>query len=285
MPIRIVTDSTSDIPASLAKENGITVIPCYINVGNDSLLDEIQLTRSQFYEKISTLKSPPTTSAPGIGSFVQVYKRLAAEGASEILSIHVSKTLSNIANIASMAADAAGDLPVTVFDGGQLSLGTGFLALSAAAGAAAGLSRKEILELIGDQKSRTYSFAALDTLDYLRRSGRVSSLQSSLGSLLQIKPILKIHDGKIALERVRTLNSAMARLVEMVKKLQPLEQIAVLHTHAIEKADVLKARIDPYLPDKKAVLFAEATTLLGVHFGPGAIGCVCVSASLGTNLL
>ncbi len=140
-----------------------------------------------------------------------------------------------------------------------------------------GTSTKDIIKMIDDQKARTYSFAALDTLEYLRRSGRVSMLQASLGSLLQIKPVLKIHEGVVTLERVRTQSSAIPRLAEMVKSLQPLERIALLHTHALEDATKLLDLIEPYLPDHGAALFAEATTVLGVHFGPGAVGCVCIS--------
>jgi DegV family protein with EDD domain len=278
MSIRIVTDSTCDLPAALAQENAITVIPCYINLDNQSYLDEVQLSRRQFYERLPYLKSPPTSSAPGIGSFVEIYKSLAAEGASEIIAIHVAGSLSNIPNIAKMAAAGYEGIPVTIVDGGQLSLGTGFLAVTAARAARSGASHKEILALVDDQKTRTYSFAALDTLDYLRRSGRVSSLQSSLGSLLQIKPVLIIHAGKVSLERIRTHPSAVARLVEMVKTLHPLEKIALLHTHAQGEAELLKEQIKPFFPEDETVILAEATTVLGVHFGPGAVGCVCISA-------
>jgi DegV family protein with EDD domain len=279
MSIRIVTDSTCDLPAALAEKYAIAVIPCFINLENQSYLDQVQLSRQQFYEKISYLKYPPTTSSPGIGSFVEVYQRLSLAGASEIISIHVSGTLSNIPNIARMAAEGLGSIPVTVIDSGQMSLGTGFMALAAAQAATLGSSTRDIIKMIDEQKARTHAFAALDTLEYLRRSGRVSMLQASLGSLLQIKPVLKIHEGKVTLERVRTHSAAVRRLVEMVKSLQPLERIALLHTHALEEATSFLGLVEPYLPNREAVLIAEATTVLGVHFGPGAVGCVCISAS------
>jgi DegV family protein with EDD domain len=280
MSIRIVSDSTCDLPPALAEQYAITIVPCFINLENQSYLDGVQLTRGQFYEKIPTLKTPPTTSSPGIGTFVEVYRRLAYEGASEIISIHVAGTLSNIPNIALMAVEGFGSIPVTVIDSGQMSLGTGFLALTAAQAANTGSSTKDIIKLIDDQKARTYAFAALDTLQYLRRSGRVSMLQASLGSLLQIKPVLKIHQGVVSMQRVRTLTSAVAQLVEIVKNLQPLDRIALLHTHALEEATKLLGLIEPYLPNQEAVLIAEATTVLGVHFGPGAVGCVCISERL-----
>jgi DegV family protein with EDD domain len=278
MTMRIVTDSTCDLPARLAEENAITVIPCYINMENQSYLDEVQLSRQQFYERIPFLRSHPTTSAPGIGTFVEIYTKLATEGANDIISIHVSGTLSNIPSIARMAAGVLDGIQVNVIDGGQLSLGTGFLALTAAKAARRGCPIQEIIEMIDDQKARTYAFAALETLDYLRRSGRVSTLQSSLGSLLQIKPILTIHEGKVRLERVRTHKSAMMRLVDMVRNLYPMERIALLHTHASNEAERLRDMVRPYLPNDDDILFAEATTILGVHFGPGAVGCVCIKA-------
>ena len=278
MTIRIVTDSTCDLPDDLAKEYNIRVIPCYINLEGQSYLDGIQITRSQFYEKISSLKSPPTSSAPGIGAFVDAYKNLAAEGAGEIISIHVSSALSNIPNVAKMAADASDGIQVTVVDGGQLSLGTGFLALAAAKAAREGRSRKDIIKIIDDQKERTYAFAALDRLDYLRRSGRVSILQSSLGSLLQIKPILSIHVGEVILERVRTHIAAIAKLVDIARAFQPVERMAILHTHAPDEAELLKKKIEPFISGSVAVLLVEATPILGVHFGPGAVGCVCIKA-------
>jgi DegV family protein with EDD domain len=287
MAIRIVTDSTCDLPADLVNEYDIRVIPCFVNMGGQSYLDGVQLSRVQFYENLPSLKSPPSTSAPGVGTFVDTYKNLASEGASEIISIHVSSTLSNIPNVAKMAAAVSDGIRVTVVDGGQLSLGTGFLALAAAKAASEGQTHKEIINTIDDQKGRTYAFAALDRLDYLRRSGRVSMLQSSLGSLLQIKPILKIHDGKVSLERVRTHISAMAKLVDIVKALQPLERLAILHTHEPGEAEVLKNKIEPFIPASGTVLFVEATPILGVHFGPGAVGFVCISLpnKTGANIM
>ncbi len=278
MPIRIATDSASDLPIDLAKEYGIAVVPCYINLDGYSYQDGVQLSPDQFYEKLPTLKSPPTSSAPGAGAFVNVYRRLADEGANEILSIHLAGTLSNIPGIARVAADLCDGIPVTVIDGGQLSLGTGFLALAAARAAKEGQSCQDIMRLIQEQCARTYAFAALDGLEALRRSGRVSMIKSSLGNLLHIKPVLKIHEGKVTVERVRSRSKAAARLVDFAKSLQPVETMAVLHTHAPQEALSLMEQVEPYFTggEQGEIIFVEASTLLGVHLGSGAIGCVCI---------
>ena len=156
----------------------------------------VDLSRGDFYDGLPNFDSHPTTAVPGIGSFVQVYDRLAAEGATQILSIHIASTLSAIADVARLAAKET-KVPVTVFDSGQLTLGTGLLVLAAAEAAAAGLALADILPKLEDQAARTHCFAALDTLEFLRRSGRLTRFQSSLGALLQVKPLLKMHRGEI----------------------------------------------------------------------------------------
>ena len=278
MSIKIVTDSTCDLPESVVVENGITVIPCYINMNGRSYLDGVELSRQVFYESLPGLSSVPTTSAPGLGTFVQVYKQLVAEGASGIISVHISASLSNVSNVASLAAQQISAVPVMVFDSGQLTLGTGLLALAAAKAAASGSSMEEIVALLKGMALRVYTFAALDTLEYLRRGGRISGLQNRLGTLLQIKPLLKMHDGKIAFERARTYGKSIRRLISFVSDLGPLEQLSLVHTHAPHKVEGLRQQAQHLFPPGKAPLCVEVTPAIGAHTGPGAVGFICVTA-------
>ena len=279
MSIKIVTDSNCDLPEATIAEHGINVVPLYINIGQQSYLDGIELSRQEFYERLPDYESVPTTSAPGPEAFRQVYERLAAEGATEVLSIHISASLSATFNIAHAAAQTTSVVPVTAFDSGQLTLGTGLLVLAAAKAAAAGHSMADILKMLESQASRTFTFAALDTLEFLRRSGRVTQLQAGLGSLLRIKPLLKMHGGQIAMERTRTRRRAIERLINLVSDLGPLEELTVVHTHALDRAHALHQQAGHLFPADKAPMFAEVTPVIGSHIGPGAVGFVCITAA------
>ena len=278
MSTRIVTDSTCDLPGDIVAQLGITVIPAYINIGDHSYLDGIELTRQEFYEQLPTLHKPPTTSAPGIGAFIKVYEDLAKAGASEIISIHISEKLSNIANVAQLAAQAFHAIPVTVFDSGQVTLGTGLLVQIAAEAAVAGKSISEIIHLLQDKRAKTYCYAALETLEYLRRSGRVSFLQAGLGSVLQIKPILKMHAGVVQMDRARTRAGAMERLVDLLKAVGSIDQISLVHSHAPERAQDFWDSIKQLFPADTHPLSVEVTSVIGTHIGPGAVGLVCIKS-------
>lgn len=278
MTIRIVTDSTADLPDPIVTGHGITVVPVHINIAGQSYLDGVELSRQEFYEKLPDYDPLPTTSSPGLGTLVQTYERLADEGASEILSIHISAQLSGVMNTATAAAQTTDAVPVTVFDSRQLTLGTGFLAVTAAQAAAAGRSMAEIIKLLEDQGSRTHSFALLDTLEYLRRGGRLTRFQSGVGTLLRIKPLLRVHDGEMTMERVRTWRRAVERLVSLLDGLRPVEKLALIHAHALERAGALRHQIHHLFPEEHGLLLAEVTPAIGTHVGPGSVGVVCVTA-------
>jgi DegV family protein with EDD domain len=278
MSIRIVTDSTCDLPAAMIADHGITVVPAYVNMDGQSYLDGVELSRPEFYEQLPHCQSPPTTSAPGPGTFTRVYEQLAHEGATGILSVHISVTLSNIVNVARMAAEETEAVPVTVFDSRQLTSGTGLLSLTAARAAAAGRPMAEIVALLEDQVLRTHSLAVLDTLEYLRRSGRVTWFRSGLGTLLKIKPLLTMYNGATTVEAVRTRTRAYERLIDMVSALGPLEQLALVHTHAPDRVEALRQQARHLFPGGQILFVEEATPLIGAHIGPGAVCFVCVTA-------
>ena len=277
MTIRIVTDSTCDLPPALAKQHGITVVPLYINVGNNSYRDGLDMSRDAFYQQLPDWDSHPTTSAPGPGVFAGIYEQLAREGATGIVSIHISATLSNTVNVAQMAAQEVTSVPVMVIDSRNLSLSTGLEAIVAAQKAAAGATLEEIREMLAEMAKCVYCFAALDTVEYLRRSGRMSHVMSTLATLLRIKPLLKMNDGVSTVERVRTRKTAIARLVDLVASLGPLQKLALVHTNDPRKAEVLHQRAAHLFPGDEEPLVVQVTPVLGAHLGPGTAGFVAVT--------
>jgi DegV family protein with EDD domain len=276
MAIRIVTDSTCDLPQEVIRKHGIGVVPLYIHAGGREYLDGVDLTRGEFYERLPSFNPVPTTAAPGPEVFRRVYEQLADEGASEILSIHISVKLSALAEIAREAAKTTTVIPVTVFDSRQLSLGMGFEVLAAAEAAEAGRGMPEILVMLEKQISRTHVFAALDTLEFMRRSGRMNFALATLGTLLQIKPLLKMYDGEPAAERVRTRGGAIKRLIELLLESGPYEKAAILHSAAAERAQEMLDEIRNLLPAGE-IWMEEINPVIGAHIGPGVIGFACIS--------
>jgi DegV family protein with EDD domain len=276
MTVRIVTDSSCDLPAGIIDRYGICVVPLYINVGSQGYLDGIDLTREEFYRKLPTFSEQPTTAVPSPQKFRVIYNVLMDEGASAVLSIHISSSLSATVNVAQVAAQEVTSFPVTVYDSRQLSLGTGFLVETAAKLAQAGSTLPEILAALDEQIKRTHVFAALDTLQFLRRSGRMNSVVSTIGELLQIKPFLKMYDGNASAERIRTRNHAMKRLVELLHEYSPYERVAILHSNAAARAKELQQEILDILPDGE-IWFEQINPVLGAHIGPGVIGFACIS--------
>ncbi len=275
MPIKIVTDSTSDLTDAAALEYDITVVPCYINIGETSYLDGVDLTHKQFYERLPAFPVFPQTSSPNQAAFEAAYRQAIAGGATHIISIHPPAQLSSVVDTARMAAKSVAPVPVTVFDSGTTTLGMGFLTMAAARAARAGKTVADIVSLLVSKAQRTVIFAGLETVEYLRRSGRVSRLEFRLATFLRIFPVLRVYQGRVDIERVRTYRRAFDRLVEMAEEFAPLEELAIMHTNCLEKAQSIRARIEHLLPNRK-IWMGEATPVLGSHVGPGGIGLVCV---------
>lgn len=278
MPVRIVTDSTCDLPSETIDRYGIWVIPLYIHVGKQSFLDGVDISREEFYSRLPSFPAHPTTAAPSPDKFRAIYNSLAEEGATEVISIHVSSSLSAIMDVAKLAAQEKTALPVTVFDSRQLSLGTGFLVEKAAMLAAQGCPVSKIIPVLEAQIKRTYVFAMLDTMEFLKRSGRVNAIIAGIGSLLQIKPIMKMHDGIASAERVRTSSRAMERLVQLLRNLGVIERVAIVHTHSTERVAELR-QAAKYLLPKEELLDVDITPVIGAHIGPGAAGFAAISAA------
>ncbi|MDK2981193.1 MAG: hypothetical protein PWQ55_1540 [Chloroflexota bacterium] len=279
MKISIVTDSTADLPRDVVERHDIGVVPLYINIGEDSYLDGVSMTRKEFYLGLPHFKHHPATAVPGIDSFVNAFEHALESGADAIISLHISKTLSNTVDVAHLAAEKIKDIPVHVLDTGNLSLGVGLLARRAALMAEAGEKVKSILEEISDKAHRTYTFAVLSTLEFLRRSGRLSNLQFGLGSLLVLRPIIKMNDGVTDLEKTRTNSGSMRRLLELVEEKGQLEELAFVHTHAPDKVARLQEEAAYLVPAGLKAMVGEVTPVIGSHIGPGAVGFSFIQAA------
>jgi DegV family protein with EDD domain len=277
MNIRIVTDSTCDLPDEVVSQQGITVVPMYINIGNESYLDGVSLTREEFYENLPGYPSAPKTATPSIDTFLQVYERLANEGAKAILSIHISEALSATVNAARTAAEQFTRIPVTVLDSTQLSLGTGFLVEKAAQMARLGKTVEDIVSALQGFMKRTYVFASLKTLEYVRRSGRMNSAIAHFGEFLQIKPLLHMNMGKPSASRTRTDKRARQSLLDWLAEYAPYEKLAIVHAGVQAEAEALREQIRSFFPEGGSVPIVQITPVLGAHLGIGAIGFACIS--------
>ena len=276
MNIRIVTDSTCDLPEEIINQLSIIVIPLIINVGDKSFLDGIDLTRNEFYAQLPNFNPHPKTAAPGPEVFLQAFERLADEGAQAILSIHISETLSTTVNSARIAAQQFKRIPVTVLDSNQLSLGLGFIVEHAAQLAGSGKDAPEIIFALKNFMKHAYVFASLKTLEYLRRSGRMNFALAKFGELLQLKPLLFMNMGKATAFRTRTQKRATARLLEWLAEYAPYEKLAILHAGVQEEAEALYQQARFYFPQSE-VIISQITPVLGAHLGIGALGFACIS--------
>ncbi|MEM7113476.1 MAG: DegV family protein [Chloroflexota bacterium] len=278
MSIKIVTDSACDVPTELAAALDITIIPVYVNIGQESYRDGIDISRQEFYENLYSYPTPPTTAAPATGSFTEAYERLAANGATEILSLHIASNLSNTFNAARLGAEAAENANVTLFDTQQVSMGGGMLVLLAAEAAAKGKSMAEILQMLEDRVPKTRIFGMLDTLESLRHSGRVSWATFGFGTLLQIKPLMVVANGEVdAVARVRTKKRALKQLLQMVEDFSPFERLAIVHVNAAELVADLQDQTQHLFPAGYEPIITELTPAIGAHFGLGAIGFACIA--------
>jgi len=274
MRIGLVTDSTSDIPLNLIEKHSIEVVPAILNIGTSSFMDGEGITREEFYERLPIMKSSPTTSSPSVGSFQVCYEKLFSAGVEKIISIHPPIHLSGIFNAARLAAESFGER-VQILDSGQVSLGLGFQVLAAAEAIARQAGLGEILDLVEGIQKRVRVIALLDTMEYLRRSGRVSWARAKMGDLLNIKPLIELRFGVVErIGQVRTHAQGIQRLFENIQNWQPLERLAILHTNAEVAARKLLEDINPNL--KAPPMVVNVTTVIGIHVGPDGLGIAAV---------
>ena len=276
MKLGMVTDSASDIPKFLVEQHELEVVPCVLIIDGKEYVDGKDITREEFYKRLPLLQSPPTTAAPSIGDFSSRYESLLTRGCDHVLSIHAAGALTSILNIARQAAN---DFPdrVTCVDSTSLSLGLGFQVIAAAEAAEMGL--RAALAAIESARKRLHVSAALDSMEYLKRSGRVPATVAMLGSILHIKPLIELTNGEVkAIGAVRTNSQANERMFKFLLEGGSLERLAILHTGAETRAKQflteLMQKASQSVP--RDLLMVNVTTVIGTHVGPNGLGFAAV---------
>ena len=276
--VRVVTDSTADIPAEMATELGITIVPSYVVFGLETYRDGIELSRQQFYEKLAATEVIPTTAAPAPSVYEGVYRRLAQE-TDEIVSIHLAAGLSALYSSAAIGAEGIADATVSAIDSGQITMGYGWMAVAAAESAQRGDSLEQIVGLVEGMKDRARVLAVLGTLDYVYRGGRVGWVKAMIGTLLRIKPIIDVRGGQVILaERSRTQRRAINQLMTRIQALGSLERAIVLHTDAPGLAEQVADRLQDIAPDWQRRVGPAGVTIAS-HVGPGAVAIACIKGN------
>jgi DegV family protein with EDD domain len=278
MTVRVVTDSTADLPPEVVQELGITVIPLPILFGDEVYHDGVDLTSEEFFERLTTSPVLPRTSQPPVGVFLETYRKLAPE-TDEIVSIHITARGSGTCESALQAGKSLGDSPrVEIVDSESASMGIGFQVIAAARAARAGASLERVVAAARSVCRRVHALALLETLEYLRRGGRIGRAQAFLGSVLNLKPIIAIRDGVVQpVARVRTRARALDQLFQYSMAYGDLEDVAIMHGTTPEDAEMLARRVREHLPDVP-IYIGRLGPALGVHGGPGIIGIVVVEA-------
>ena len=271
MTVRVVTDSTADLPAKVIQEWGITVIPLQVNFGTEVYRDGADLQTEEFYRKLISSSVLPTTSVPPPGIFTEVYEKLSTNG-NDVLSIHLSSKLSGTYDCARLAAKDLGNKRVEIIDSLTVSMGMGILVVGAARAAQTGASLEEVTALVHRAMKRCYLVGLLDTLEYLQKGGRIGRARAFLGHVLNLKPLLTIRDGEVyPMDRVRTRRRALDRMLQSVLEYQPFDEVAVLHSAAPEEAESLAEQLASVFP-RERMHIAQFGPVLGTHIGPGAVG-------------
>ena len=280
MSVKIVTDSTADLPSDIVNELGITVVPANVRFGNAAYKDGVDLSSEEFFDKLVNGPDFPTTSQPSIGEFKDAYERVA-EGADGIVSVHVSGKLSGTMNSATQgASQAEADCPIEVLDTRQASMGSGLVAMAAARAARDGASVEEAADAARSAIARSQCFALLDTLEYLIKGGRIGKARGAIGKLLRIKPMIILRDGEVNdLAKERARSRAVARLRRTAEEFAPLAAVAVMHSTNPDEASALADDLAPLLADgADAPMTARFGPALGTYVGPNSLGITLLSA-------
>ncbi|MFJ2261302.1 DegV family protein [Streptomyces sp. NPDC087844] len=273
--VAIVTDSTAYLPPRTMERHGITAVPLTVVLGDQALEEGTEISARSLALALQKRRSV-TTSRPSPEVFAETYRRVAESGATGIVSLHLSSEFSGTYDAAVLAAREA-PVPVRVVDTGMVAMALGFCALAAAESAEAGGTVDEAVTAAEKRAAGTYAYFYVDTLDYLRRGGRIGAAQALLGSALAVKPLLELEGGRIELrEKVRTATKAIARLEEIVADRAGSAQvdIAVHHLAAPDRASALAERLRVRVPGLADLHVSEVGAVIGAHTGPGLLGAV-----------
>ena len=268
----IVTDSTADLAPEMAEELGVTIVPLQVIFGNEAYREGVDITTEEFYERLVKSRQLPTTSAPSVGDFQEVYERLLQE-VDSIVSIHIGSKLSATVQIAQTARQSlAKPERVEVVDSHAISLGIGFAIMEAAEAVHAGAKLAEVKAAAESVPPRFSAMFMVDTLEYLRRGGRIGRARAYLGTLLSIKPILSLREGEVyPEERVRTRGRGLERIIQSAIRRQNVKRAAVGHCTTPDEAESIRERLAMAFPNVKVHL-VRFGPVLGTHGGPGVIG-------------
>lgn len=274
--IRIISDSVTDIPADLLEKWDIPVVPCYVNFEGNSYLDDgVELDRTEYFQRVLEMDEFPTTAAPGVGLAEEIMRE-ALEGYDHMVSINVASSLSATFNNVRLAAKNIDETRITVLDSESVSMGQGWQVLAAAETAAETGDVEAVKAAVESVRKRQTVYAAIDNIEYLRRSGRISSVIASLGTVLKIKPIVKvIEQGEVqAAHRVRTFKRAKDKLIDLLRTEGELDRLAIIHTQHEEGAYELQEMMGDLVPPR--TIIASVGPTLGTHIGVGSLGFVSV---------
>jgi DegV family protein with EDD domain len=271
MPVKVVTDSVADIPPQVIAKLGITVIPVLLRFGEEVLRDGIDITTDRFFERLASSRIMPTTAVPSLDMFARVYARLGEE-TDEILVIMLSSKLSGMHNAALQSARLVeSKYRIEVVDSKCAVMSQGFLAIRAAQAAKDGANIDEILKIVQREIPRVEIRAAFDTLEYLKRGGRIGKAQAFLGSMLKINPIITIKDGVVEpAGRAHTRAKAMDHLVEFAASYKHIDELAVEDAACPDDNEYVVKRLGRFFPEER-IYRSRATPVIGAHTGPGLV--------------
>jgi DegV family protein with EDD domain len=279
--IKFVCDSAADLPAAWRARWEISVIPVFVNFGAESFPDDgVSLTHDEFYRRLAESKVTPTTSAPSAGVAADVLRQALSE-ADHVIAFTISPAVSSTYNAVRLAAQQVSAERITVCDTGTMSMATGWQIVAACEARERGADLQGILDAVAEARARADVWAIPGSLEYLRRGGRVNRIVSSVGTLLQIKPIITVKNGVVdSKQRARTIKKAIETVAEMIRRCAPLEGLAILHTNAPDLAEQMRALLADIAPsDPERTLILNVAAAIGVHFGPGSVGAAILSAA------
>jgi DegV family protein with EDD domain len=271
MTVKIVTDSSADLPEELVKALGITVVPLYVRFGDEVYRDRVDISEDEFYERLQHDPVHPNTTQPTPQDFVSVYQKLA-QGADGIVSIHLSAKLSGTCSSALQAkGTVANEVSVEVVDSETLTMALGLIVIAAAKAAKDGKSLDEVEAVARQTIPKIRLLAILDTLKYLLLGGRIGKAKALLGSILNVKPILTLKDGEVVpAGQVRTRAKGLDRLFEFVQGAKDIQDLTVVHSTTPDEAQALAERFGSVF-DKEKIIVSRLGPVLGVHIGPAAL--------------
>ena len=282
MAIKVVTDSTSDLPADVAESLGIEVVPLNVHFGSDVYKDRVNLMPDAFYDKLINGDVLPTTSQPSVGEFIDVYERLGSD-ADGIVSVHISEKLSGTMNSARLASQQANaDCPIEGVDTFQVSMGVGICAMEAAEVANSGGNMNQVILAARNAVTRSQCFFMLETLEFLQKGGRIGKAQALIGNLLKIRPMLILQEGEVhPLGRERTRRKGIAKLVDTVEELAPISGLAVMYSTGPDEAQTLAQNVSKFMIEGREPMMLQIGPVIGTYAGPDTLGIALISAKSG----